>query len=284
MPARQIGGERARALRVVRGVEQNRDVAGNPDQLEPSPASRPRQPTLDCAPRQRQTSPRALPRGGGRRRARWRSGARRAARASPGHSGRRACRTMIVARPSSHVASTPCVPAAASTSRAPALRGDSGDDVAGASGSSAGDDGHARLDDAGLLERNRLERVAEVLLMVEADRRDGAGDGGNDVGRVEAAAQADFDDRRPRRRARRNSSNAIAVVASKNVGWTGSSPVGPKPLGQVAGPRCATAASVGGVDTGAVPMTKRSVRSTGAARCIGRRGCRPRPAPHAPSR
>ena len=67
--------------------------------------------------------------------------------------------------------------------------------AAAASGSSAPDDDrHARLDDAGLLERDLAQRRAEILLVVEGDRRDRRRrSGDSDVGRVEPAAEADLE-------------------------------------------------------------------------------------------
>ncbi len=56
-------------------------------------------------------------------------------------------------------------------------------------------DRHAGFDDAGLLRGDRREGCAEVLLMVERNRRDGARHGRQDVGRVETAAQSHFADR-----------------------------------------------------------------------------------------
>ena len=59
----------------------------------------------------------------------------------------------------------------------------------------ADDDRHARLDDAGLLDGDRFERGAQVLLVIEPDRRDGGDQRVEDVGRVEPAAEPDFADR-----------------------------------------------------------------------------------------
>ncbi len=56
------------------------------------------------------------------------------------------------------------------------------------------DDRDAGFDDARLLERDRLERRSEIELMIERDRRDRAHRRRDDVGRVEPAAEADFDD------------------------------------------------------------------------------------------
>ena len=60
----------------------------------------------------------------------------------------------------------------------------------------ADDHRHARLDDAGLLDRDLAQRRAEVLLVIEGDRRDrGRPPGRHDVGGVEPAAEADFEHR-----------------------------------------------------------------------------------------
>ena len=53
-----------------------------------------------------------------------------------------------------------------------------------------GQDGDTGLDDPGLFHGDRLERVAQHVLVVEADRRDHRQRGRHDVGRVEAAAKA----------------------------------------------------------------------------------------------
>ena len=45
----------------------------------------------------------------------------------------------------------------------------------------------------GLLGRDRRQRVAELRLVIEVDRGDGRGDGRDDVGGVEAAAEPDFE-------------------------------------------------------------------------------------------
>ncbi len=66
------------------------------------------------------------------------------------------------------------------------------------SGCDAADRRDARLEDAGLLEGDLLERRAEVFLVVLGDRRDHGDEGADDVGRVEPAAHA-----RPRARRRR---------------------------------------------------------------------------------
>ena len=62
-------------------------------------------------------------------------------------------------------------------------------------------DGHrARLDDAGLLVRDLLDRVAEVGGVVEGDRGDHRDRAVGDVGRVPGAAEADLDHRHVHRR------------------------------------------------------------------------------------
>ena len=60
------------------------------------------------------------------------------------------------------------------------------------------DDRNARLGDAGLLEGDRRQRVAEMTLVIERDRGDRCYVGVSDVGGIEPAAEPDFDDRRPR--------------------------------------------------------------------------------------
>ena len=54
---------------------------------------------------------------------------------------------------------------------------------------------HAGLGDAGLLERDLRQRVAEMALVIERDRRDRGDRRRQHVGGVEAAAEADLDDR-----------------------------------------------------------------------------------------
>ena len=54
--------------------------------------------------------------------------------------------------------------------------------------------GDAILDDAGLLGGNLLQRVAEELRVVKADIGDDAQQRRDDVGAVETAAHANFDD------------------------------------------------------------------------------------------
>ena len=72
--------------------------------------------------------------------------------------------------------------------------GDPGDDVVRLRRHGTHDHRDARFDDAGFLTGDIRERVAEVLLMIEVDRRDGGHDGLNDIGRVEPSAQANLDD------------------------------------------------------------------------------------------
>ena len=75
------------------------------------------------------------------------------------------------------------------------------------------DDRHARLDDAGLLERDRRERRAEMQLMIEGDRRDRASAiGGRRRWWRRAGRRARPRAPRRRRPRARNSSNATAVV------------------------------------------------------------------------
>ena len=78
------------------------------------------------------------------------------------------------------------------------------------------DDRYAGLDDAGLLDGDRGEVVAQLRLVVEIDRGDRRGNRRDDVRGVEAAAQSDLQDRESTWR--RNSSKAIAVAHSKKVG------------------------------------------------------------------
>ena len=159
--------------------------------------------------------------------------------------------------------------------------GDAFDDRARLVGQRADDDLHAGLDDPGLLERNRLEGVAEVLLVVEPDRRDRAATG----------TMTFVESKRPPRPtsitatstpARRNSSNAIAVVASKNVGWTGRLPVASSRSAQ-SSTSSAASWSASGVD-GRVSDDEALRRDRrGEGRCSGPRGRRPRRARRAPS-
>ncbi len=58
-----------------------------------------------------------------------------------------------------------------------------------------GDERHAGLGDAGLLGSDAAEALAEEALMVEPQLRDAADDrGGDDIGRIEPAAEPDLDD------------------------------------------------------------------------------------------
>ncbi len=77
--------------------------------------------------------------------------------------------------------------------RRAALAGRSRDDVARWGHECPQHDGHARLDDARLFEGNRLERVAEMLLMIEVDGGDGARNRRDHVCRVEPSAEPDLD-------------------------------------------------------------------------------------------
>src|SRR6185436_3410129 len=52
---------------------------------------------------------------------------------------------------------------------------------------------YARLDDPGLLHGHRLDGAAEILLVIEVDRRDHRNQRLDHIGCVEAAAEADLD-------------------------------------------------------------------------------------------
>ena len=78
-------------------------------------------------------------------------------------------------------------------SGAPTSLARDGDDVARFGVEDAGDDGDAGLDDAGFFAGDRCQRVAELLRVVEADAGDDADVRLADVGRVEPAAEADFE-------------------------------------------------------------------------------------------
>src|SRR5207302_9019854 len=69
-----------------------------------------------------------------------------------------------------------------------------GNDGLGFGGEDAADRRPARFDDARLLAGDAGERRAEHLHMIEADAGDDRGFGDNDVGRIEPAAEPDFDD------------------------------------------------------------------------------------------
>ena len=76
---------------------------------------------------------------------------------------------------------------------------------------------HARLEDARLLARDLLERGAEVLGVIEPDRRHARRRAAcTHVGRVESSAEARLDRRATSAPRAAKYSNAIAVVASKN--------------------------------------------------------------------
>ena len=68
------------------------------------------------------------------------------------------------------------------------------DDRQGVRGLGGADRGDAGLDDGGLLRGDLGQGAAEDVDVIEAEAGDGAGGGGDDVGGVEAAAEADFDD------------------------------------------------------------------------------------------
>ena len=72
------------------------------------------------------------------------------------------------------------------------LPGDAGDHRLRLRFRDAAHDRHARLDDPGLFAGDRGERVAELLRVVEADAGDDRHDGQADVGRIEPAAESDF--------------------------------------------------------------------------------------------
>ena len=105
-----------------------------------------------------------------------------------------------------------------------------------AGGDRSDDDRYPRLDDAGLLARDRLQGLSQQLLVIEVDRGDGGGHRSYDVGRVQAAAQADLEHGDLDRGAR-NSSKAIAVAHSKNVGSAASVPSRDQRVRRLAGPR-----------------------------------------------
>ena len=74
------------------------------------------------------------------------------------------------------------------------LRRDLPDDLLGHGGHAAEHDGPPGLDDARLLRRDQVEPVAEHVAMVEPDRSDHRHLRPHDVGGVEPATQAHFDD------------------------------------------------------------------------------------------
>ena len=90
----------------------------------------------------------------------------------------------------------------------------------------ADDDRHAGLDDARLLERDLPQRGPEVQLMIERDRRDRRGDevGGATTFVASSLPPSPTSRTATSTPARRNSSNATAVVTSKKVGCTSSPP------------------------------------------------------------
>ena len=133
------------------------------------------------------------------------------------------------------------------------------DDVPRLAADIAHDHGNARLDDAGLLRRDLAQRRPEILLMIEVDRRD-RGDATGWMTLVESS--------RPPRptsttatstSARRNSSNAIAVVASKNVGGACSAPSARS--ASIAPRTSAAALRSAAASTGRPLITNRSARS-----------------------
>ena len=71
------------------------------------------------------------------------------------------------------------------------------DHVAGFRFDDSADHGHARLDNARLLPRDRRQGVSQLLRMVEADAGDDRDGRLADIGRIEPSAQADFKHGRP---------------------------------------------------------------------------------------
>src|SRR5205085_12285734 len=68
------------------------------------------------------------------------------------------------------------------------------DFIAGFIGLSADDADNITLEDAGLLMRDRRQRIAQILLMIVVDGcNDGEGRSCDDIGGVEASAEADFE-------------------------------------------------------------------------------------------
>ena len=125
-----------------------------------------------------------------------------------------------------------------------------------AGGDRSDDDRYPRLDDAGLLASDRFQGLSQEILVIEVDRRDDGGHRSYDVGRVQPAAQPDFDHRQldrgaaeqlegDRRRAleegRQRVERAVAQRAVRRS--SGRSP--PRPRGRVA-------------STSRSPMTNRS--------------------------
>ena len=114
--------------------------------------------------------------------------------------------------------------------------------------------------------------------MIEADRRNGARRRRNHVGRIESAAEANLYDRN-RDAARRNSSNAMAVVASKNVGCTRQIAGRAKAVGTIEHVRRFRARRHQRVHSRQTAPAGRSDAAT-----YSPRGCPLRRAPHAPWR
>ncbi len=81
-----------------------------------------------------------------------------------------------------------------------------------------------RLDDAGFFAGDLLDGMAEKIFVVEIDRRDDGDFGHDDVGGVEAAAQANFVDREIDSLRSAKATKAMAVTHSKKVGCAASLP------------------------------------------------------------
>src|SRR5688572_25952502 len=85
-------------------------------------------------------------------------------------------------------------PVAAADEQLAAVRlGDVGDDGQGARRLGRDSDGTVGLDDARLLGGDLLDRVAEDGRVLQIEGSNDGDEGGDDVGRVEGAAQADLD-------------------------------------------------------------------------------------------
>ena len=259
VPSLQIGRQRPCAFRIVRRVEQDLTTLVELNQLEPRRPLRVRETLLDRAARDSHAPLRG--------------------RLEQAHGDDRVLCLMRATKPQRH--RTICrLRRLDGHARAPAghLRGAVGVDGAfdqrrrrarrptramtsRASGHQCAEhDGHAGLDDARLLEGNRLERVAEMLLMIEVDGGDGARNRRDRRLSRRTGRRARPRSRQPRSSARRNSSNADRRrgLEERRLHRSGHRSARSR---SAQASTSSTTASRAAVSTGRSSMTNRSLRS-----------------------
>ncbi len=172
----QVGRERRGAGRVVRGIEQKLASVGEADGPRGGPAIR------GCA------RPASMARRGTAMPLASASSSRRIATAAFE-------RWWTPARPTVNPSQSRAL---ARTTGAPSRDADLGDGGLRLRIQRPDDHRHARLDDAGLLERDLPQRRPEIQLVIEGDRGDRGGEQSrwsHDVGGVEPSAESDFEHR-----------------------------------------------------------------------------------------